>query len=135
MLHSVLHFFQVVVPADAPWYVVIIGTLVPLVSGWLAKFLADGLKQILPAYDNASSTIKLLVSLAIGAAVGFLNTHLVTSVGPLGTDLHGYTADVLGAILTALAQSGIYRLDKNKQAAMQGFATREQMANKVNAKA
>lgn len=130
-----LHFFQIVVPAPAPWWLVIIGTLVPLVSGWLAKFLADGLKQILPWYDNSSSTIKLLVSLAIGAAVGFLNTHIVTSAGPLGTDLHGYTADIFGAILTALAQSGIYRLDKNKQAAMQGFATREQMAAKINTKA
>ncbi|MEO7102355.1 MAG: hypothetical protein ABI119_03355 [Gemmatimonadaceae bacterium] len=130
-----LHFFQVVVPADAPWWLVLISTVVPLVSGWLAKFLADGLKQILPFYDNSSSTVKLLVSLAIGAAVGFLNTHLALSVGPLGTDLHGYTADIFGAILTALAQSGIYRLDKNKQAAMQGFATKEQAAGKLNAKA
>lgn len=133
-MHAILHFFQVVVPAGSPWYLTLIATLVPLVSGLLAKFLADGLKQIIPAYDNSSSTVKLVVSFLIGALVGFVNTHLALA-SPLGTDIHGWGADVIGAVLTALAQSGIYRLQKNNQVAAQGMATREQMANKINPKA
>ncbi len=125
-----MHLFQVVVSNNAPWWLQLLVPLVPIVSGLLAKYLADGVKQILPWYDAASSTVKLIVSLAIGAAVGFLNTHLALA-SPLGADIHGWSADVLGAILTALAQSGIYRLDKNKQLAMQGSATLEQQREGV----
>lgn len=111
--------------ATSPWWLPIVAAAAPIVTGYLAKFLADGLKQILPAYDNAPSLVKSVVSVLIGLAVGWLSAHLALAT-PLGADLHGWSADTFAAILTALVQAGIYRLQKNQQLASQGAATMEQ---------
>lgn len=124
----------VVTPASGHWWIPILATLVPIVSGFLAKYLADGLKQVVTVYDNAPAVIKSIVSVLIGFFVGWLNTKLALAT-PLGADIHGWGADVLGGVLTALAQAGIYRLDKNKQLAMQGSARLEQQANTRNPRA
>jgi hypothetical protein len=121
-------------PAPSAWWIPILATLVPIISGFLAKYLADGLKQIVGVYDTAPTVVKQVVSVLIGFFVGWVNTKL-TLATPLGADVHGWTADVIGGILTALAQAGIYRLDKNKQLAMQGNARLEQQAAKVNPRA
>jgi hypothetical protein len=122
------------VTAPSAWWIPILATLVPIVSGFLAKYLADGLKQIVTFYDTAPTVVKQVVSVLIGFFVGWVNTKL-TLATPLGADVHGWGADVIGGVLTALAQAGIYRLDKNKQLAAQGSARLEQQAKSRNPRA
>ena len=130
-----MHFLQAVVPvapAGPVWWVVLLGTLVPILSGFLAKLAADGIKQISSKYDALNSNVKLVVSLVIGFGTGWLATHF-SGTAPLGADIHGWTADALGGLITAILQSGIYRLQKNNQLAAQGSATLEQQAHGVPA--
>jgi hypothetical protein len=133
MFHFLLALFQTTVPPIAtaqPWWAVLLGTAVPILSGWLAKLAADGIKQISTKYDALNSNIKLVVSLLIGFGTGWLATHF-SGVAPLGSDIHGWTADALGGLITAILQSGLYRLTKNNQLAAQGSATLEQRAEGV----
>lgn len=120
------------VPANAPWWLGLAVTLFPIASGYLSKFLADGLKQILVPYDKAPSVVKSIVSILIGLVVGYLASKLAV---PLDGDLHTWQAGTMGAILTALAQAGIYRVTKNKMLATQAKATMEQQRAMTNPKA
>lgn len=120
------HLLQVALPEGSPWWAALLAPLVPVLAGILAKFGADGLKQVLPMYDEASTLIKSLVSGGIGLLVGFFNAKFVISTGALGIDPHNWSLAVLGAVFTALFSAGLYRVTKNKNLAIQGAATMEQ---------
>lgn len=124
-----MHLFQVLTPAPAvtPWWLTLLIPLVPIVTGALSKLAIDGLKQAIVVLDASSSIVKSIVAFVVASGIGFLASHF-TSMPALGLDIHGWTADSINAVLTWLVASGIYRLNKNTQLAMQGKATMEQRA-------
>lgn len=120
-----MHLMQVVVPAGSPAWMTILALAIPILAGWLSNLAMDGLKQLIAKLDTSSTVVKQLVSIVVALLVGLATAKLGATLDP---DLHNWTADGLAALLTLLAQQGIFRAKTNANLAKQGSATLEQRA-------
>lgn len=121
-----MHFFQLVVPESAPWWVGLLAIIFPIASGWLSTLVMDGVKQLVAKLDTASVVVKQIVSVLIALGVSWLAAKFGATIDP---DLHSWTAAGLNALFTVLAQQGLYKWKSDNVAAKQGIATLSQQRN------
>lgn len=83
--------------------------LIPVVVGALVSLVTGALKKFLPWFDNLSGLLK---SVAV-VVLAFLAAQVQMLIGvPVPGDLHGWSADVLTTILTALSAMGLRAIYK-----------------------
>lgn len=85
--------------------------LVPVI-GYVSTKLYDGLKTILPQYDNLPSIIHQIAAPLFGLAFGWISA---ATGAELLTDIHGVSAGFFGAVLNVLMMAGIKRWEKAKE--------------------
>lgn len=81
------------------------------VLGWLAEKLYDGLKTIIPWWDNQPALYHQIAAPFLQFAFGFLTN--ATAAAAL-TDIHAVDAGWIGGILVALVAAGVKRWEKSK---------------------
>jgi hypothetical protein len=105
----------VVIPEDGGTSSALLGVLAAvgtIVAGYVAKLAYDGLKTIIPAYDN----LPAIVHQVAAPLFGFLFGAITSGTGAaLLTDIHEIDIAWIGGILVTLIQAGFKRLEKSKE--------------------
>lgn len=89
-------------------------TVAQAVIAWLSGKAYDGLKTIIPWWDERPAIYHQIAAPIFGLLFGFLTARLGIA---LITDLHGIDAAYVSAALTALVQAGIKRWEKSREPA------------------
>lgn len=110
----------IVLPENAPLWMVLLAAIFPIGAGWLANLAMDGLRVLIPKLDAGSSVVKQIVAVLVALGVGFLATKFGATLDP---DLHNWQATSLVELFTILAQQGIFKAKSDKLAAAQGEPT------------
>lgn len=109
---ALLAFVQESVPTTAVGIMAM--ALAQAVIAWISGKAYDGLKTILPKYDTLPALVHQIVAPLWGLVFGFLTAKLGVT---LVNDIYGIDAAYISAVLTALAQAGIFRWEKSRQPA------------------
>jgi hypothetical protein len=81
-------------------------------AGFIAKLAYDGLKTIIPAFDNLPALVHQIAAPLFGLLFGAISG---ATGAALLTDIHQIDAAWIGGILTALVQAGFKRLEKSRE--------------------
>ena len=112
VLHPEVAFAAMGVVQDAPSLSPLAGAALAaalVLSGYIAKIAYDGIKTILPFYDNLPAVIHQVAAPFLSLAFGYVST---ATGAELLSDVHSISANWLGAIFTMLLSAGFKRLEK-----------------------
>jgi hypothetical protein len=83
-----------------------------IIAGYVAKIAYDGLKTIIPQYDNLPALVHQIAAPIFGLLFGAISSGTGAA---LLTDIHEIDAAWIGGILVMLIQAGFKRLEKAKE--------------------